>query len=62
MKVAIVKDDIFLKHYPGDYHPERPERLERLYQRLSEPDLVELVKDLAPRAATIEACQAGKML
>jgi len=54
MKVAVVKDEIFLKHYPGDYHPERPERLAQIYRRLAEPDLAELVKDLSPRPATAE--------
>ncbi len=52
MQVAIVKDEVFLRHYPGDYHPERPERLKRIYTRLAEPDLAELIKDLASREAT----------
>ncbi len=54
MNIAVIKDEIFLKHYPGDWHPERPERLERIYARLEEPDLAELVKVLSPREATFE--------
>ena len=54
MQIAIVKDEIFLKHYPGDWHPERPERLEKIYARLEEEDLAPLLKVLAPREATFE--------
>ncbi|NPB09219.1 MAG: histone deacetylase [Thermodesulfobacteria bacterium] len=54
MNIAVVKDEIFLKHNPGDWHPERPERLERIYARLEEPDLANLVKVLCPREATFE--------
>ncbi len=53
MKVAIIKDEIFLKHNPGDYHPERSERLESIYTHLEDPDFKDL-KILSPRAATEE--------
>ncbi|AEH45762.1 histone deacetylase superfamily [Thermodesulfatator indicus DSM 15286] len=54
MNIAIVKDEIFLKHNPGEYHPERPERLEKIYSRLEKPDINNLYKILAPREATFE--------
>ena len=54
MKVAIVKDEIFLRHNPGDYHPERPERLIKIYERLSEPDIAGFIEVLKPREATFE--------
>ncbi len=54
MNIAIVKDEIFLKHNPGEYHPERPERLAKIYERLSQPDVAEYVKVLRPREATFE--------
>ena len=53
MKIAIIKDEIFLKHDPGDYHPERPERLESIYTRLEGP-IFAYLKVLPPRAATEE--------
>ena len=54
MAIGIIKDEIFLKHYPGDWHPERPERLEKIYARLEEPDLAPFIKTLPPREATFE--------
>ncbi len=54
MNIAIVKDEIFLKHNPGEYHPERPERLIKIYERLAEPDIAEFVKVLKPREASFE--------
>ncbi len=54
MNIAVVKDEIFLKHDPGDYHPERPERLIKIYERLSKPDLADFIKVFKPREATFE--------
>ncbi len=54
MKVAIIKDEVFLKHNPGDYHPERPERLEKIYARLEDPEFSRWLKVLSPRPATEE--------
>ncbi|NPA49056.1 MAG: histone deacetylase [Thermodesulfobacteria bacterium] len=54
MNIAIVKDEIFLRHNPGEYHPERPERLVKIYERLAEPDIADFIKILKPREATFE--------
>ncbi len=54
MPVAIIKDQIFLQHDPGEHHPEQPERLKRIYQRLEQPDLAEITTVLSPRAAIRE--------
>jgi acetoin utilization deacetylase AcuC-like enzyme len=53
-KIAILYDEIFLKHRPGDWHPESPYRLEAILKRLSEPDLRELVEFHKPERATKE--------
>jgi len=34
MKTAIVKDDRFIKHSAGDYHPESPDRLIAIYKKI----------------------------
>ncbi|WP_022852536.1 histone deacetylase family protein [Thermodesulfatator atlanticus] len=54
MNVAIIKDEIFLKHNPGEYHPERPERLEKIYQAIEESGLRNFLQVLKPREATFE--------
>ena len=34
MKTAIVKDERFIKHSAGDYHPESPDRLKAIYKKI----------------------------
>ena len=38
-KTGIVRDERYLNHKPGAFHPERPERLEAIYAMLNEPDM-----------------------
>jgi len=54
VKIGIVYDEIFLKHRPGDWHPERPERLMKIRERLSREDMVPLIEYLSPRKAQKE--------
>lgn len=54
MKVGIVYDEIFLKHHPGSYHPERPERLVKTRERLAQEDVSSLTEYLSPRKARKE--------
>jgi len=54
MKVGLVYSDLFLEHRPGDYHPERPERLAKILDRLRAEDIAPLVEYIQPRAAEKE--------
>jgi acetoin utilization deacetylase AcuC-like enzyme len=36
---GIVKDERYLNHHMGDYHPESPRRLEVIYGMLEDPDM-----------------------
>ena len=38
-KTGIVKDERYLNHQMGDYHPESPQRLEVIYNMLKHPDM-----------------------
>lgn len=53
LKVGIVRDDRYLLHQPGLVHPERPERLVRLYEMLDKEPFESLVS-LEPDLATLE--------
>lgn len=53
-KVAIIFDEIFLKHNPGPWHPESPKRLEAILERLEKPDLKNLIEFHPPERATKE--------
>jgi len=53
-KVAIIFDEIFLKHNPGPWHPESPKRLEAILERLEKPDLKNLIEFHSPERATKE--------
>jgi len=53
-KVAIIFDEIFLKHNPGPWHPESPRRLEAILERLEKPDLKNLIEFHSPEKATKE--------
>ncbi len=53
-KVAIIYDDIFLKHKAGDWHPESPYRLKSILERLNAEDLKECVEFFEPYRAEKE--------
>ena len=38
-KTAILKDDLFLEHYPGPTHPECSDRLQVIYDMLAKPEI-----------------------
>ncbi len=51
---GIVKDPIFLEHKPGYLHWESPQRLEVLYEMLTEEDMAGVFETIQPRKATRE--------
>ena len=53
-KFCIIYDDIFLKHSPGDWHPESPRRLEVILQRLDKDDVKPLISFFPPEKAKKE--------
>src|SRR5438046_9061668 len=60
-KTAVVVDAEYLKHAPGDFHPERPERIQVLLDFAAELGK-QRFQLLSPRAATraeIEACNGS---
>jgi acetoin utilization deacetylase AcuC-like enzyme len=60
-KTALVVDSDYLKHRPGEFHPERPERIQVLLGLADELDS-ERFRILPPKAATrrdIESCHGA---
>ena len=53
-KAALVKDEIYLQHLTGDYHPESHHRLEVVYEMLDDKEMQRKFKILSPRPATQE--------
>ncbi|MCS7198807.1 MAG: histone deacetylase [Caldimicrobium sp.] len=53
-KVAIIWHELFLKHQPGPYHPESPQRLEAILKRLREEDVSSKIEIHEPYRATKE--------
>jgi len=53
-KVAVIFDEIFLKHDPGSFHPERPERVKVILERLNKEDLRPLIQIFPPEKAEKE--------
>lgn len=51
---AIVKDERYLKHDTGEYHPENYHRLEAIYDMLEEEEMKGRFKEIVPRKATHE--------
>jgi acetoin utilization deacetylase AcuC-like enzyme len=51
---AVVKDEIYLKHITGEYHPESHQRLEVVYEMLGDEEVQGRFKMLLPRPATQE--------
>lgn len=54
LKTGIVKEDIFLRHIPGEGCPETPKRLNCLYSMLNDPDMKGLWVDVPPKKAQEE--------
>ncbi len=53
-KTGILRDERYLDHDMGPYHPESPERLEVIYEMLEEPDMKGLFIDIPARRAKKE--------
>jgi len=53
-KFAIIYDEIFLKHNPGSFHPEAPQRVEAIWERLQKEDLKPYIEVFSPDIATKE--------
>jgi len=53
-KTGIVRDESYLEHQPGDFHPESPKRLETIYGMLEDPDMKENYREVPVREATEE--------
>ncbi len=51
-KTGIVKDQRYLQHSAGSYHPESPERLAAVYAMLEDPAMADKFVQIAPREAT----------
>ena len=75
-RTGYVYDDRYLKHDPGSWHPERPDRLKAIQRNLQESELLELLVPIPPYEAPLtwverlhdpdyirrfrEACAQGK--
>ena len=53
MPTGYVYDERYLLHRPGEWHPERPERLEAIQQRLTETGLLEDLMRIHPFEAPL---------
>lgn len=53
-RTAIVYDAVFLRHDTGPLHPERPERLEAIMDRLRAKELCSLLPDATARTDTLQ--------
>jgi acetoin utilization deacetylase AcuC-like enzyme len=53
-KTGILRDESFLMHDMGAYHPENPQRLEAIYDMLEEPDMKGLFTEIQARRAKKE--------
>ncbi|MBU8848594.1 MAG: histone deacetylase [Desulfobacterales bacterium] len=54
LKTGIVKENIFLKHIPGDGCPETPQRLKSIYSMLNDPDMQDIFVEVLPKKAEKE--------
>jgi len=50
-KTGILRDDSFLDHDMGAYHPESPQRLEAIYDMLEEPEMKGIFTEIPSRKA-----------
>jgi len=53
-KTGIVKDERFMDHRPGRFHPETHKRLEAIYAMLEEPEMADLFQETPVRRAEKE--------
>ena len=53
-RTGYVYDERYLRHDPGTWHPERPDRLKAIHRNLKEGNLLELLVSLPPYAAPLE--------
>jgi len=53
-KTGIVRDERYIDHRTGDFHPESHRRLEVIYEMLNDPDMVDRYVDVPVREATEE--------
>jgi len=53
-KTGIVRDESYLEHKPGAFHPESHKRLETIYEMLEDPDMKENYREVPVREATEE--------
>src|SRR4030042_1435853 len=53
-RTGYVYDERYLKHDPGSWHPERPDRLKAIQKNLQETSLMDLVVPLKPYQAPLE--------
>lgn len=54
MKTALIYHPIYLKHDTGPHHPERISRLQSILRKLKKTGLIDKVRLIEPRAASIE--------
>ena len=54
MKTALIYHPIFLQHDTGPHHPERASRLQAILRKLEKTRLIDKLKLIEPKAATIE--------
>jgi acetoin utilization deacetylase AcuC-like enzyme len=52
LKTGIVRDERYIDHRTGDFHPESHRRLEVIYEMLEDPDMVDRYVDVPVREAT----------
>jgi len=53
-RTGIVKDERFMNHRPGRFHPESHQRLEAIYTMLEEPEMADLFQEIPVRRAEKE--------
>jgi acetoin utilization deacetylase AcuC-like enzyme len=53
-RTGYVYDDRYLRHDPGVWHPERPDRLKAIHRNLKDSNLLELVVPVPPYPAPLE--------
>jgi acetoin utilization deacetylase AcuC-like enzyme len=54
LKTGVVKDNRYLDHNPGSWHPESPQRLRAIYQHLETTKISSVFKEITPRYASKE--------
>lgn len=53
-KFAVIYDEIFLKHNPGSFHPEAPQRVQAIWERLQKEDIASYIEVFSPDVASKE--------